>query len=253
MTTVKKEKKLKKSKKKSKKSKKARKEQKAQTGPRPGQKRVALYSRTSTRDKGQEIGLQTEELERLVEGRNWWLTKSYMDDGVSGAQRSRKNPRPALTEMLADAQAGRFDILAVWRIDRLGRSVLDLTQTINELDSYGVEFVSARDPGLDTTTAHGKLLFHIMASFAEFEREMTRERIIAGVRRAQAAGRPIGRPKVEMDLRPALAMLKEGHGLTTTAKALGVARSTLRRRLMEAGEWAPGAPLIPYRSQAKKE
>ena len=64
------------------------------------------------------------------------------------------------------------------------------------------------------------------------------------MRRAQAAGKPIGRPKVEMDLRPALAMLKEGHGLTTTAKALGVARSTLRRRLMEAGEWTPGAPLV---------
>ena len=76
------------------------------------------------------------------------------------------------------------------------------------------------------------------------ERELARERITAGVRRAQAAGKPIGRPKVEMDLRPALAMLKEGNGLTTTAKALGVARSTLRRRLMEAGEWTPGPPLI---------
>ena len=77
----------------------------------------------------------------------------------------------------------------------------------------------------------------ILAAVGELERELVRERVIAGVRRAQAAGKHCGRPKVELDLRPALAMLGQGHGLKTTAKALGVSRATLRRRLAEAGEW----------------
>ena len=77
----------------------------------------------------------------------------------------------------------------------------------------------------------------MIAAFAAFEAEVIRERVVAGVRRAQAAGKHCGRPRVELDLRPALAMLDQGHGLKTTAKALGVSRATLRRRLAEAGEW----------------
>ena len=123
-------------------------------------------------------------------------------------------------------------------------STSHLLHVLDLLKGWGVGFTSARDPGIDTTTPQGRLLLHLLASFAEFERELARERIIAGVRRAQAKGTHCGRPKVEFDLRPALAMLKEGHGLTTTAKALGVVRSTLRRRLMEAGEWTPGPPLV---------
>ncbi len=202
--------------------------------------RVALYARTSTADKGQDIGLQTDELTGLASQRGWTVTKVYEDEGLSGA----KTKRPGLDSLMADAQAGRFDVLLVWKLDRLGRSVSHLLQMLDQLQGWGVSFASARDPGMDTTTPQGRLLLHLLASFAEFERELARERIIAGVRRAQAAGKHVGRPKVEFDLRPALAMLKEGHGLTTTARALGVSRSTLRRRLMEAGEWTPGPPLV---------
>jgi len=80
-------------------------------------------------------------------------------------------------------------------------------------------------------------MLQLVGAFAEFERSLIQERVIAGVRRAQAAGIHCGRPKVEFDLRPALAMLDRGHGLKTTANALGVSRSTLRARLLEAGEW----------------
>jgi DNA invertase Pin-like site-specific DNA recombinase len=100
-----------------------------------------------------------------------------------------------------------------------------------------VDFVSLRDAGIDTTSAAGRLMLHLVAAFAEYEREMIKERVVAGVRRAQAAGKHCGRPRVEIDLRPSLAMLDQGHGLKTTAKALGVSRATLRRRLVEAGEW----------------
>ena len=77
----------------------------------------------------------------------------------------------------------------------------------------------------------------ILGAVAELERGLIRERVIAGVRRAQAAGKHCGRPRVELDLRPALAMFDQGHGLKTTAAALGVSRATLRRRLIEVGEW----------------
>ena len=202
--------------------------------------RVALYARTPTADKGQDIGLQTDELTALAAQRGWNVVRTYEDEGLSGS----KTTRPGLDAMLADAQAGRFDVVVVFKLDRLGRSTSHLLHVLDLLKGWGVGFTSVRDPGIDTTTPQGRLLLHLLASFAEFERELARERIIAGVRRAQAKGTHCGRPKVEFDLRPALAMLKEGHGLTTTAKALGVARSTLRRRLMEAGEWTPGPPLV---------
>ena len=80
-------------------------------------------------------------------------------------------------------------------------------------------------------------MLHLLGAVAELERSLIRERVIAGVRRAQAAGKHCGRPRVELDLRPALAMFSQGHGLKTTAKALGVSRATLRRRLIEVGEW----------------
>ena len=138
---------------------------------------------------------------------------------------------------LRDSAAGKIDVVAVWRLDRFGRSLSHLLTTLDTLAAQGVGFVSLRDPGIDTTTPTGRLLLQLLGAFAEFERALIRERVIAGVRRAQAAGKHCGRPLVELDLRPALAMLDRGHGLKTTAKALGVSRTTLRRRLTEAGEW----------------
>lgn len=90
---------------------------------------------------------------------------------------------------------------------------------------------------MDTTTPSGRFTLQILGAVAELERSLIRERVVAGVRRAQAAGKHCGRPKRDLDLRPALAMLGQGHGLKTTAKALGVSRATLRRRLTESGAW----------------
>ena len=196
-------------------------------------RRVALYARVSTAGHGQDVGLQVDELQQLAGQRGWVVHDTYVDEGVSGAQEKR----PALDRLLADAQAGRFELLLVWKLDRLGRSLQHLLRVLSDLTSWGVGFASARDPGLDSTTPSGRLMLHLIGAFAEFERAMIRERVIAGVRRAQAAGKHCGRPRVELDLRPALAMFAQGHGLETTAKALGVSRATLRRRLIEAGEW----------------
>jgi len=136
-----------------------------------------------------------------------------------------------------EARRGRLDLVVVWKLDRLGRSLQHLLQLLDELQRLGVGFVSVRDAGIDTTSATGRLLLHLLAAFAEYERCLIKERVLAGVRRAQAEGKHCGRPVVEMDLRPAVAMLKAGYGLKAMAKSLGVSRATLRRRLEEAGEW----------------
>ena len=127
--------------------------------------------------------------------------------------------------------------MAIWKLDRLARSVRNLLELVDSLNAWGVGLVSLRDAHIDTTTPSGRFTLQILAAVAELERELVRERVIAGVRRAQAAGKHCGRPKVDLDLRPALAMLGQGHGLKTTAKALGVSRATLRRRLAEGGKW----------------
>ena len=194
--------------------------------------RAALYARVSTSGHGQDVGLQLDEL-RQVAAQRGWEAVAYVDEGVSGA----KDSRPALDRMLVDAREGRLDVVAIWKLDRLARSVRNLLELVDSLNAWGVGLVSLRDAHIDTTTPSGRFTLQILAAVGELERELVRERVIAGVRRAQAAGKHCGRPKVELDLRPALAMLGQGHGLKTTAKALGVSRATLRRRLVEAGEW----------------
>jgi len=195
--------------------------------------RAALYARVSTVNHGQDAGLQLDELRQVAAQRGWTATE-YVDDGVSGA----KDSRPALDRMMADARAGKLDLVAVWRFDRFARSTKHLLVALDELRCLGVDFLSLREQ-VDTSTPMGRAVFTIIAAISELERETIRERVIAGVRRAQATGKHCGRPKVELDLRPALAMLDQGHGLKTTANALGVSRATLRRRLSEAGKWPP--------------
>ncbi len=202
--------------------------------------RVALYARVSTSNKGQDVGLQLDELRRVAEQRGWSISGEYVDDGVSGSDDSR----PELDRMMADAQAGKFDLVAVWKLDRLGRSLQHLLRLISDLSRWGVGFASLRDSGIDTTTPTGRLMLQILGALAEYEKELIRERVIAGVRRAQAQGKHCGRPKVELEIRPAVAMLQQGRGLREVASITGVSRTTLRRRLKEAGEWpvAVGKP-----------
>jgi DNA invertase Pin-like site-specific DNA recombinase len=200
------------------------------TSPRP--LRAALYARVSTVAHGQDVGLQLDELHQVAQQRGW-TTSDYVDDGVSGVRDSR----PALDRMLADAKAGRLDLVAVWRLDRLGRDLRHLLQVVDQLTSWGVGFVSLRDAGLDTTSPSGRLLLQLLGAFSEYEKTAIRERVVAGVRRAQAAGKHCGRPRMEFDLRPAAALLKEGRDLKEAARILKVSRNTLRRRLRESGLW----------------
>ena len=192
-------------------------------------KRVALYARVSTAD--QSVGMQLDELRAVARQRGWEIVGEFVDEGVSGTATSR----PALDEMLAAATAGRLDVVAVWKLDRLGRSLQHLLGLLDQLGHLGVAFVSVRDPGIESVSATGRLLLQLLGAFSEFEKSLIKERTNAGVARARAKGKHIGRPVVEVDLRPALAMLREGFGLKSVSKATGIPRSTLRRKIAEVG------------------
>jgi DNA invertase Pin-like site-specific DNA recombinase len=194
--------------------------------------RVALYARTSTSDKGQDPELQLEDLRRLAEQRGWTVVEEYVDAGISGT----KDARPALDALMDDARRGRLDVVAVWRFDRFARSTQHLLRALEEFRALGVDFVSVRE-SIDTSTPMGRMVFTMIAAVAELEAALIRERVQAGVDRAKAAGKHCGRPRVDIDLRPALAMFAQGHGLKATAGAMGVSVTTLRERLKEAGEW----------------
>ena len=193
--------------------------------------RAALYARVSTSGHGQDVGLQLDELRQVAAQRGWTFTE-FVDEGVSGS----KDRRPALDRMMADARAGKLDVVAVWRFDRFARDTRHLLTAMEEFRALGVAFVSLREQ-IDTSTPMGKAMFTIVSAISELERDLIRERVVAGVRRAQAAGKHCGRPKVAMDLRPALALIREGRGLKDVAAILKVSRATLRRRLQEEGLW----------------
>jgi DNA invertase Pin-like site-specific DNA recombinase len=181
--------------------------------------KAAIYARVST--FGQEPENQLQELRRYVDARGWTAVE-YTDRGVSGS----KDNRPALDQMLTDAKRRRFDVLVCWRLDRLGRNLRHLVTLIEELQSLGVAFASLGE-GIDFSTPAGKLQLHILAALAEFERGRIRERVMAGLHRAKAQGRRLGRPKstIPVDRVHDVRNLP----IDEAADALGVSRSTVKR------------------------
>lgn len=181
--------------------------------------RAALYARVSTTDQTCEN--QLPELRRYCEVRGWSVAE-YVDTGVSGA----KDRRPALDRLMQDARRRHFDVLVVWKLDRLGRSLRHLILTIEELTARGVSFTSLGE-GIDTGTAAGRLQLHLLGAIAEFERERIRERIHAGLARARREGVRIGRPKARI---PTRALEGVAHlSVREAAKVLGVPASRVHR------------------------
>lgn len=195
--------------------------------------RVALYARVSTFDQDPE--LQLRELRELARQRGWGPVAEYIDHGVSGT----RFKRPGLDRLLADAQAGRLDVVAVWRLDRLGRSSLDLVRTVLQLERWRVQFVSLRDPGMDTTTSMGRLIFQILAAFAEFEKNLNSERTRAGLARARERGVRLGRPLAQVTPEAAAEAVRQHGTIEAAARAFGVSRATLRARLAQVAKKVP--------------
>ena len=187
-------------------------------------KKVALYFRVSTTI--QTIENQRLELEKYCERQGWVIVKTYNDTGISGS----KSDRPALNEMLQDASKNKFQVLVVWKIDRLARSTMDLLNILMTLKNNGVDFCSTTQ-AIDTTTSYGKMVMTFLGAIAEFERDTIIERVNAGLSRAKANGVILGRPRVGFDVGKALQMNSEGVGVRRIAKELGVSHGTVHNYL----------------------
>ncbi|MFQ5929417.1 MAG: recombinase family protein [Candidatus Methylomirabilales bacterium] len=184
---------------------------------------VGLYARVSTNQQDPEVQLR--ELRTLAAARGWTVTREYVDSGISGAS----NSRPELSRLLADAHKGCFSGILVWRLDRLGRSLRHLVTVVEDLLARGIDVISATEPHMDSTTPTGRLLRNIFASVAEYEREMIRERVVAGLRKAKASGKHVGRPRKVLNRFRIDRLREEGLTWRAIAERMDLPRSTVHR------------------------
>ena len=188
--------------------------------------RVAIYARVSTSDQNCEMQLR--ELRAYLKARKWASAAEYVDTGWSGSKISR----PRFDALMRDARARHFDAVVVWKLDRWGRSVPNCLSTIQELRSLGVRWI-ATTQNLDTDESNpmSRFMLTIMAAVAEFEREMIRERVKAGILSARLRGRCGGRPRVVVDRKAALKLQRAGLSIRMIALRLGVGAGTVYRLL----------------------
>lgn len=188
-------------------------------------KRVALYLRVSTAE--QTTDNQRRELEAVAERAGWEVVQVFEDKGISGTK--GRDQRPAYDAMLKAVTRREVDMVVAWSVDRLGRSMQELTAFLGELHGRGADLY-LHQQALDTTTPSGKALFGMMAVFAEFERAMIVERVNAGLARAKAQGKRLGRPghggEIEAKVRELRA---QGMGVLKVAKTLGIGVSAVQR------------------------
>jgi len=190
--------------------------------------RAAIYARVSTNDQHNEI--QIKELTDYVERRGWELAGVYQDQ-MSGA----KAQRPGLDALMADARLHKFDAAIVWKLDRFGRSLINCVAGIQELTAAGVRFIAVSQ-GLDTDASNptSRLLLHILAAVAEFERELIKERVSAGLKHAKTKGVRIGRPRRVFDRQRALDMREQGMSFPAIARELKIGQGTVVRAVKPA-------------------
>ncbi len=180
--------------------------------------RAAIYARCSTHDKGQDPELQVVPLREYCQRRGFTIAGEYVDNGISGT----KERRPQLDRLLEAARKRQVDLLIVWKLDRFGRSLKQLVMALEELSSLGIGFISYQD-SLDLTTPQGRLMFHIIGSKAEFERELIRERVKAGIENARRKGKRLGRkPIATIDIEKAIQL----HTQDPLLSIRGIAKKT---------------------------
>lgn len=193
-------------------------------------RRVAIYTRVST--DGQTVDNQLLELQAVAKRHGWEVVGSFSDNGVSGAK--GRDKRPAFDEMCKGVIRRDFDVIMAWSVDRLGRSLQHLVTFLGEIHSKDVDLY-LHQQGIDTTTPTGTAMFQMCGVFAEFERSMIQERVKAGLARARAQGKTLGRPKVKIGVEKAvLAARAKGTGKRKISKQLGIGVSTVNRILAAA-------------------
>lgn len=189
--------------------------------------RAAIYLRVSTDTQTTEN--QRRELAAVAAHRGWEIVGIYEDAGVSGAK--GRDKRPEFDRLCRDATRRRFDVVMSWSVDRLGRSLQDLVGFLAELHSVGVDLF-LHQQGVDTTTPAGKAMFQMLGVFAEFERSLIRTRVVAGLDRARAQGKQLGRPKADADVEGRIKELRAtGMGILKIAREVGCGTSVVQRVL----------------------
>ena len=193
------------------------------------QRTVALYLRVSTDD--QTVENQRQALTEACERRGWRVAAEYVDAGISGAK--GRCDRPGFDRLHKAIVRGKFDVVAAWSVDRLGRSLQDLVTFLGELHGTGCDLYLDRQ-GVDTSTPAGKAMFQMLGVFAEFERSLIVERVRAGIARARTAGtksgKAFGRPKISPEREDAVrASLAAGNGIRKTARLNGTGNATVAR------------------------
>src|SRR5579871_7057390 len=183
--------------------------------------RAAIYGRVSTTNHGQDVNMQTRELDEFIAARGWKLVDSYLDLGISGT----KDKRPQLDRLMADAHKRRFDVVVVWKFDRFARSVSHLLRALETFNALGIQFVSLSEQ-LDTSTPAGKMVFTVLGAVAELERSLIVERVRAGLRNAKAKGKLLGRPKKIANPGAITRMRSQGASWRAVGRALGVSAAT---------------------------
>src|SRR5437868_14827250 len=185
-------------------------------------KRVAIYTRVSTDE--QKTDLQLMDLKEYVRRRDYEIYNFY-EDIVSGATKERK----ALDLLMDDARKRKFDIVLVWKFDRFARSLKMLVDSLALFQELGIDFISYKE-NIDTTTSMGRLIFHINSAYAEFEREIIKDRVIAGIKAKREKtgiwGRTVLDQAVQISIKELIAA---GTSISDTAETLHISTRTVRK------------------------
>ena len=192
--------------------------------------RAAIYARVSTVDQHPEN--QVMELKEFISRRGWKLVHApFLDHGISGAKKEEQ--RPGLKAVMDLARDRKIDVLVTWDLSRFARSTSHLVNALDELRDLNVQFVSLREH-IDTTTANGRMVFGIFAVIAEFERELIRERVMLGLKRAKVEGKKLGRPETSAQTQMKVHALKLlGYSVRQIEAELGIGKSTVSRILSQ--------------------
>jgi DNA invertase Pin-like site-specific DNA recombinase len=183
---------------------------------------AAVYARVSTLHNGQDSTIQTRELVEYCQRRGWEVFECYVDNGVSG----KKDSRPELNRLMADAHSRRFDVVVVWRFDRFSRSVSHLCRALEIFNALKINFVSMIEQ-IDTTTPAGTFVFHVLAAVAQSERQTTVERVRGGLRNARARGKRLGRPRKTVDVAQINSLRASGHSWRSIAGVMKLSVGTV--------------------------
>jgi len=192
-------------------------------------KHVAIYARVSTGEQTPDNQLR--DLRAVAERMGWQVVEEFVDHGISGAK--GRDQRPAYDRLYRAILRRELDLLMAWSVDRLGRSLQQLVALLSDLQAKGVDLY-LHQQGIDTTTPAGTAMFQLCGVFAQFERAMIQDRVKAGLERARAQGKRLGRPHIPDRVEQAIrAARQQGKGIKKIAIELGVGVSTVQRVVHE--------------------